>query len=183
MTWADRTLATSTAQFGAQQVGPAHQDAEVVLADPLDGSAKLNMNAAGKIVLVERGNVAFVEKAMNAQNAGAAAVIIYNNQDGGPVPGDGLPFHAWNEQVTIPVISISQTDGAQLAAAIQAGRTTLSIQSASCQSLFVMSIVCISRTSKLVLQLQIACVHITVLYEIIYAHQMSWHCFDLTLWF
>ena len=131
MTWADRTLATSTAQFGAQQVGPAHQDAEVVLADPLDGSAKLNMNAAGKIVLVERGNVAFVEKAMNAQNAGAAAVIIYNNQDEGPVgmAGDSGTI---SKQITIPVVSISQTDGAQLAAAINAGRTTLSFQSESC---------------------------------------------------
>ena len=177
--WAARTLTTSTATFGAQHVGPEHQDAEIVLADPLDGSAKLtNTNAAGKIVLLQRGNCTFVQKAMNAQTAGAIAVIIYNNQDGGPSKLKGA-----NPRITIPVVSISQTDGAQLAAAIQAGRTTLSIQSASCQSLFVMSIVCISRTSKLVLQLQIACVHITVLYESIYAHQMSWHCFNRTLWF
>ena len=35
-------------------------------------------------MLVERGNVDFVEKAMNAQNAGATAAIIYNNQEGPP---------------------------------------------------------------------------------------------------
>lgn len=139
VTWADRTLATSTAQFGTQQVGPEHQDAEVVLADstgrfnladPLDGSAKLNMNAAGKIVLVERGNVAFVEKAMNAQNAGAAAVIIYNNQDGGPARMSDDGYGTISKQITIPVVSISKADGFQLAAAINAGRTTLSFQRA-----------------------------------------------------
>ena len=57
VTWADnRTLTTSTAKFGAQQVGSEHQDAEVVLADPVDGSAKLtNTNAVGKIVLAVHG--------------------------------------------------------------------------------------------------------------------------------
>ena len=75
--WADRTLTTSMAQFGAQQVGPEHQDAEVVLADPLDGSATLtNTNAAGKIVLMQRsdpGGCSFITKALHAQNAGAVA--------------------------------------------------------------------------------------------------------------
>ena len=87
MKWADRTLMTRTANFGAQHAGPEHQDAEVVLAEPLDGSTELaKTNVAGKIVLVERGGVNFVEQTMNAQAAGAIAVVIYNNQDGGPKP-------------------------------------------------------------------------------------------------
>ena len=132
MIWAARTLTTSTAKFGAQHVGPEHQDAEIVLADPLDGSAKLtNTNAAGKIVLVECGNVTSVEKARNAQSAGANAVIIYNNVDGAPFT---LSSNGASGAITIPVVSISQADGIQLTASIMAGRTALSFQSASCQS-------------------------------------------------
>ena len=138
VTWADRTLATSTAKFGAQQVGPEHQDAEIVLGDPLDGSANLtNTNAAGKIVLVMRGGVPFVEKAANAQAAGAIAAIIYNSQY---APMDLSRPESTSPKTTIPVFAISQADGAQLAAAIGASRTTLSLQSAFCQSLFTMFI-------------------------------------------
>jgi lactocepin len=61
---------------------------EVILASPLDGSSSLqNTSAAGKVVLVERGNVPFVQKAINAQRAGATAIVVYNNQDGGPMFG------------------------------------------------------------------------------------------------
>lgn len=37
----------------------------------------------GKVALIERGNIAFTDKIMNAQRAGAKAVIIYNNEAGG----------------------------------------------------------------------------------------------------
>ena len=84
--WAGRRLKADIADFGAQQPRPEHQGAEIVLAEPLDGSTKLtNTNAAGTIVLVQRGNANFVEKAIHAQNAGATAVIVYNNVDGGPI--------------------------------------------------------------------------------------------------
>lgn len=130
--WAGRSLATETAQFGAQQTLPEHHNAEIVLAEPLDGSITLtNANAEGKIVLVERGSVPFVQQAMNAQNAGATAVIIFNNQGGGPITMGGD-----NSEITLPVVSISQADGAQLAAAEARGRTSVSLQSACHQFLF-----------------------------------------------
>ena len=37
----------------------------------------------GKIVLIKRGKLTFSEKAKNAREAGAKAVIIYNNLSGG----------------------------------------------------------------------------------------------------
>ena len=37
----------------------------------------------GKIVLIKRGSLTFSEKAKNARDAGAKAVIIYNNLSGG----------------------------------------------------------------------------------------------------
>eukprot|EP01052_Picozoa_sp_SAG31_P006680 SAG31_NODE_309_length_17949_cov_11.083361_10_plen_141_part_00 len=84
-----------------------------------------NTNAAGKIVLLQRGNCAFVQQAMNAQTAGAIAVIIYNNKDGGAMGMAAVATESLDQaaaqrlgrEVTIPVVSISQADGGQLAAA------------------------------------------------------------------
>lgn len=60
----------------------------------------------GKIALIRRGTCGFYEKAFNAQQAGAAGVVIYNNQAGAVTPNVvGVP------QITIPVVAISATDG------------------------------------------------------------------------
>lgn len=54
-------------------------DVEVILAES-SGCSKLQ-NAVGKILLLERGGCPFAEKALNAQNAGAVAAIIYNSME------------------------------------------------------------------------------------------------------
>lgn len=61
----------------------------------------------GHIALVERGEVTFREKALNAQKAGAIACLIYNNQPGGffGTLGDEP------EQPAVPVVAIAQGDG------------------------------------------------------------------------
>ncbi len=68
-------------------------------------------NLAGKVVLIDRGNCEFGTKCMNAQNAGAIAVVMCNNVAGNPIqmaPGvDGA-------NVTIPAIMISQGDCATI---------------------------------------------------------------------
>ena len=129
VTWAGRTLDAETADFGAKEPGPKLGDAQIVLAEPLDGSTKLtNAAADGNVVLVKRGNIPFVEKAMNAQNAGATAVIIYNNEDGPPQGMSDNGDYETAAAITIPVVSITQADGTHLAAAIKAGRTTISLQ-------------------------------------------------------
>ena len=62
---------------------------------------------SGKVALVVRGTCSFGEKATNAINAGASAVVIYNSSPGnfsgtlGGQIGDG----------SVPVVSISQADG------------------------------------------------------------------------
>jgi|CXWL01.1.fsa_nt_gi subtilisin family serine protease len=64
-------------------------------------------NPAGKVALIVRGACTFGQKAANAINAGASAVIIYNSSPGlfsgtlGAPIGDG----------SVPVVSISGTDG------------------------------------------------------------------------
>lgn len=62
---------------------------------------------AGKIALVRRGTCGFVVKAKNAQDAGAAAVIIANNAPAtGPMGMGGV-----DPTVTIPAISIGTAAG------------------------------------------------------------------------
>ncbi len=60
------------------------------------------IDVTGKIVLVSRGNTSFYEKHDAAGNAGAVAVIIYNNQAG------DLNMDLSDSSSTIPCVSISQ---------------------------------------------------------------------------
>ncbi|WP_099159397.1 S8 family serine peptidase [Virgibacillus ndiopensis] len=64
-------------------------------------------DARGKIVLVQRGKIPFYEKAKKAEDAGAVAVLIYNNKDGyfqGSVENGQGPL-------TIPVAAIPKEAG------------------------------------------------------------------------
>ncbi|HEX6862375.1 MAG TPA: S8 family serine peptidase, partial [Thermoanaerobaculia bacterium] len=61
---------------------------------------------AGKIALIRRGTCGFNAKAIIAQNAGAAGVIIYNN-----VPGIQAITVLGPPNVTIPTVSVSKASG------------------------------------------------------------------------
>ncbi|MGH2451062.1 MAG: S8 family serine peptidase [Candidatus Limnocylindria bacterium] len=75
---------------------------------------------SGQAVLIRRGTCTFHEKAVNAQNAGAAAVVLYNN-----LPGLFSPTVAGSTEITIPVVAISDTDGVAVNNAIEAEPQTL----------------------------------------------------------
>jgi hypothetical protein len=68
-------------------------------------------DVAGKIAVVYRGTCQFGVKALNANQAGAIAVVIINNVPGGPV---GMAAGDVGDQVNIPVVMISQDAGAAL---------------------------------------------------------------------
>lgn len=75
-------------------------------------SALTNAGAInGNIAVIERGNCEFGTKVLNAQNAGAVAVIIINN-----VPGSSISMGPGAEggSVNIPSLMISQEDGAAI---------------------------------------------------------------------
>jgi len=72
----------------------------------------------GKIAVVYRGTCQFGIKALNANVAGAIAVVIINNAPGSPV---GMAAGDVGDQVTIPVVMISLEAGALLRAEIEAG--------------------------------------------------------------
>jgi minor extracellular serine protease Vpr len=75
----------------------------------------------GQIALVRRGGCSFFLKASNAEAAGAAGVILYNN-----VPEGLNPSVAGSPAVTVPVVGISGADGEAINAQLDAGSATLS---------------------------------------------------------
>ena len=78
----------------------------------------------GKIALIRRGTCGFHMKALNAQNAGAIGVVLYNNVFGLLTP-NVLPPTANDPEVTIPVVMLTDTAGVALNNKIVAGPTTL----------------------------------------------------------
>jgi len=82
------------------------------------------IDAAGSILLVERGSdregevVYFAEKEFNAANAGARAVVVYNNEPGlylGDV-SESLTLEGYSPR--IPIVSLSQKDGLEIREAL-----------------------------------------------------------------
>jgi minor extracellular serine protease Vpr len=71
-----------------------------------------------KIVLLERGKLTFTEKVMNAKEAGAKAVLIYNNMK-------GHFAGSLETEIDIPAASLSKEDGKLLKKQIQKGERFL----------------------------------------------------------
>ena len=82
-------------------------------------SAYTNADAIkGNIALVDRGSCTFVIKAQNAQAAGATALVVADNRRDTCIP----PGMAGDDPaITIPIISVSQDDGAALRAQLANG--------------------------------------------------------------
>jgi subtilisin family serine protease len=88
---------------------------------PDDACAALPAGSlAGQVVLIRRGTCSFQIKAANAQAAGAAGVVIYNN-----TTGRINATVAGAVTITIPVVTITAADGALIDSRIAAGPTTM----------------------------------------------------------
>lgn len=86
---------------------------------------------SGKIALIDRGNCNFTVKVENAQAAGAVAVIIVNNVAGSPIQMGGT-----SNNVNIPSVMISQSDGDAIKAALQQGTVNATISDGGSPSQF-----------------------------------------------
>jgi minor extracellular serine protease Vpr len=75
---------------------------------------------AGQIALIRRGTCSFYIKAMNAQNAGAVGVVLYNN-----TTGYVNPTVVGTPPITIPVVAITAADGVLLYNRLAAGPVDL----------------------------------------------------------
>lgn len=87
-------------------------------APPTEGCGTLVGFPAGSIALVDRGTCPFLEKVLNAQDAGAIGVIVMNNAAGTPITMGGD-----THEVTIPSAMVTQAVGADIKANLPATGT------------------------------------------------------------
>ena len=82
---------------------------DLLLADPIIACGSLTNSSAmnGKIALIDRGSCEFGTKCLNAQNAGAIAVLVCNNVADAPI---SMGAGANGASVNIPCIMLSQAD-------------------------------------------------------------------------
>lgn len=91
--------------------GPAVYAGRACNGDPIP-------SLTGDIALIARGTCTFHDKILNAQNAGAIAVVVLNS-----VAGDPIIMGGDSTGITIPAVMISLADGLAIRAAIQDGTT------------------------------------------------------------
>ena len=85
--------------------------------DPIVNAAELT----GNVAVIRRNVCQFSFKVLAAESAGAAAVIVVNNDpEQDPFP---MAFGAVGDQVTIPSIMVGEVDGEAIIAALQAGES------------------------------------------------------------
>jgi subtilisin family serine protease len=86
-------------------------------ASTADGCSALPAGSlSGQVALIRRGTCGFYDKALNAQNAGAAGVVLYNNTTGTLNPSVAGPV-----DITIPVVGIPAVDGVEINNRLAAG--------------------------------------------------------------
>ncbi|MGL5329566.1 MAG: S8 family serine peptidase [Peptostreptococcaceae bacterium] len=79
-------------------------------------------NIEGKIAFIQRGELSFNEKLMNAKNAGAKYAIVYNNVDG------EIPHYLGESTSFIPSIALSKEEGENLKKELEKGNSELSLK-------------------------------------------------------
>ena len=112
----DVTGAVVAAEDPADAAGPATNDG----CSPFTNAAAI----AGNIALIERGTCGFALKARNASEAGASAVVIYNNLANAALAAPGMATDPVNGPlVTVPSISLNRPDGLAIVGALGLGVT------------------------------------------------------------
>jgi hypothetical protein len=92
-------------------------------ANPTLGCDPIINDLTGKIALVRRGDCDFGLKALNAQDAGAVACVVMNNDPDQDVTTFGILGGTFGPQVTVPVAIIGNADADPMEAAIVGGAT------------------------------------------------------------
>lgn len=125
----DRVEGSLTASYTDDEIpmrlatGSAGTDAEGLTAEiyhaGLGYPEDFTEEAEGKIALIQRGGFTFWEKTVNAAEAGAAGVIIYDNS------ASSNPFtpSLGGNVASVPVMGITMADGEAMAAAAEDGHT------------------------------------------------------------
>ncbi|KAA0955973.1 S8 family serine peptidase [Sporosarcina sp. ANT_H38] len=115
--------------FG-QNVATQLQGQFDVVAVPGNGEAKdyTGVDVKGKVALISRGGIAFVDKIAHAQENGAVATIIHNFAGGTNAPNPSGTFLG-DSFAFLPTFDMSQTDGDAIRAALKGGTGTVTFGS------------------------------------------------------
>src|SRR5581483_11033754 len=99
---------------------------DVVYAQPNNGCGPLTNSAtvAGKIVLIESDTCPFLDKARNAQAAGALALVVTRS-----FPGIILVMGPPDSSITIPCVMIAQSTGTLIKSSLSNGNVNVSLAS------------------------------------------------------
>jgi minor extracellular serine protease Vpr len=108
--------APSSGSFEMTRTGTVASTADACTATGAPAPGSLT----GKVALIRRGTCGFAEKAANAQAAGAAGVVLYNNAAGFINPTVVGPV-----VITIPVVAITAGEGALIDSRLAAGSVTM----------------------------------------------------------
>nr|WP_286181254.1 cell wall-binding repeat-containing protein [Bacillus sp. ISL-37] len=84
------------------------------------------LDVTGKVVVMERGALTFVDKTKNAAEAGAKGIIVFNT--------DSPVFYEDQGGWQIPFMKMHREEGQALVAAIQAGHTSLNVSQTNKQN-------------------------------------------------
>lgn len=102
-------LMAGPSHFSKELAGAESIQRKAIYAEPFRLCSELTIpveNVSEKIVVIERGDCTFVDKARKAQEAGAAAVIVVDNVPG--TAANDQPMFAMSgdgkDDVTIPVV-------------------------------------------------------------------------------
>ncbi|MFQ5447525.1 MAG: PA domain-containing protein [Saprospiraceae bacterium] len=94
-------------------------------ANPNEGCSPATNDLTGKIALIDRGSCEFGVKCLNAENAGAIAVVVFNHTAGAGAitmaPG------AVGDQVMIPCVMLSYEDGQTIRNEVANGTVNMTI--------------------------------------------------------
>lgn len=111
------TAITADVVLVQDDTAPVNNGCETIL----NGSA-----LAGRIALVDRGQCTFIAKVQALESLGAVAVIVVNNVPGDPIGMGG----SGGDDITIPSVMISQSDGDIIKQALLAGAVNATLQGA-----------------------------------------------------
>jgi len=100
--------------------------ANVTAVSPVRACSAIAENLTGKIALIERGDCPFTQKTLNAQAAGAAGVVVYDNVPGSPA---GLGGTDPTNAITIPAVRVTQVEGQAILGALASGTVNITISS------------------------------------------------------
>lgn len=111
------TVPMGTAEVASGNVAGTDYDVAAMDGSPLGtvsgvladcGTGESTCNAAGKVCLIQRGNIAFADKVLACEAGGGIGAIIYNNEP-------GQLYGTMGTTVThIPSVGVSDTDGAAM---------------------------------------------------------------------